>query len=155
MTTYTNQAKAVADALETLLVAEFTEFNVVNEEMFNPDYLSAQKYIRFYLTEDRLSEKFANGELREYEFQIAIYFNLDFMQEREDFAIYTDTAERLKQLIQNNNAYKPSDVYKWHGADINSIQYPVSIEEVEGIEGYNNVRGVYFGLIIWHSNFWS
>ena len=152
---YTNQALTVQTALFDLLVAEFTEFDVVYEEMFNPEYLTKQKYCRMYLQEDRQVSKDANGITREYEFQVALYFNLEHFQERLDFAIYSDTAERLKQLIETYNVHQPSSVYKWHEADVVSIVYPVGLQEIEEIEGFENIRAVYFQVVITRSNFWS
>ena len=155
MITYTNDAKSIIDALYGILTGEFSDIYVVYEDQFNPEYLGHQKYLRFFLAEDRNIEMVANGEVREYEIQFALYFNLDHMQEREDFAIYTDYAERLKQLLHDNNNYAPASAYKWHDSRVQTIVYPVGIGEEEEINGYENIKAIYITASITRSNFWS
>ena len=155
MITYSNDAKSVIDALFGVLKAEFNDMEVVYEERFTPDYLNRSRYLRFYLSEDRGLEIVSNGEVREYDIEVAMYFNLDHLQEREDFATYTDYAERLKQLLHNNNSYAPAGSYKWHDARLTTIMYPAAIADMEDVEHYENIRGVYATAIVTRSNFWS
>lgn len=154
MITYTNDAKDVVDSLYNIISAEFSEINVVYADLFDLAYLTKSYYIRYFMLEDRQIERLADGETRGYQFEIVIYLKSDYLQERQNFGKYTDYAERLKRLLQNNHAYAPSDAYKWHDVDITNIEYSAEKEE-QDIGGMENVRGVYVTLNITRSNFWG
>lgn len=160
---FTNFQKTVSDAFRTILRDEFTavpgspNIDIVLAEQFEPEYLANKgEYVRYWIEEDNLVSKVANGEDREY--LLGLYYYVDVYKkniQRDWETLLSDRAEHIKTIINNNDSYAPSSVYKWHGAWVESVSKPMFVDESDEIElvGYENVRVIKLTIRINRGNF--
>jgi hypothetical protein len=75
------------------------------------------------LGEDELVNYNSDGQTRIYSIAISYEVVSGGEYNKNHIKQVSKTAERVKRLIQNNTAYSPSDVYKWHDGRIEGITY--------------------------------
>ena len=106
----------VIDSLNTLLSNEFS-IPVRYDE-----YTLPQSFLLLPQSDD-LAEVLSFGQTREYGVLIGYQLKIGGKYGRQNMKQVSSKAEQVKRLIINNTAYSPSSSYKWHGANITSIEY--------------------------------
>ena len=150
--TYINHVEIVADSLRYLLVTEFNN-EIVQSNLFEPDKLGRGEYFSYYLSEQPIIDFHSDGEVRDYTFDCAWYFNtkqFDFKKTFND--LVSERIERLKRLIYNNRKYSPSGVYKWHKAIVEPEEsFYLGIEDEE-LSKYSHIHCVPITITITRSD---
>jgi len=106
----------VIDSLNTLLSDEFSI------PVRYDDYTLPQSFLLLPESDD-LIEQLSTGQVREYGVSIGYQLKIGGKYGRQNMKQVSSKAEQVKRLIINNTAYSPSSSYKWHGANITSIEY--------------------------------
>jgi len=106
----------VIDSLNTLLSNEFSI------PVRYDDYTLPQSFLLLPESDD-LIEQLSIGQVREYGVSIGYQLKIGGKYGRQNMKQVSSKAEQVKRLIINNTAYSPSSSYKWHGANITSIEY--------------------------------
>jgi len=106
----------VIDSLNTLLSNEFSI------PVRYDDYTLPQSFLLLPESDD-LIEQLSTGQIREYGVLIGYQLKIGGKYGRQNMKQVSSKAEQVKRLIINNTAYSPSSSYKWHGANITSIEY--------------------------------
>ena len=106
----------VIDSLNTLLSNEFSI------PVRYDDYTLPQSFLLLPESDD-LVEQLSIGQVREYGVLIGYQLKIGGKYGRQNMKQVSNKAEQVKRLIINNTAYSPSSSYKWHGANITSIEY--------------------------------
>lgn len=158
---YTNNIEAVKDGLQTLIHAEFLPNGVplVFAKGYQREYLKHGEYIRYFIEEDIFLGAHSDGEHREYEFEISMYFNIKARNVDRDFDIWaSEESERLKRLLNDNRSYTLSGASVWHHLYIDSpgyLQDLIIIEdfEEEEEEGLEHIKVIQHTVKIYRSNF--
>ncbi len=99
---------------------------LIADEIAIPVYFDEHKGNHSFLItpgEDSLLEYNSDGQSRSYAVQIEYQLKSGGDYTRNNFKQVSEIMERMKRLIHNNNAYSPSDVYKWHDARTESLTY--------------------------------
>ena len=108
----------VIDSLNTLLSNEFS-IPVRYDE-----YTLPQSFLLLPQSDD-LAEVLSFGQTREYGVLIGYQLKIGGKYGRQNMKQVSSKAEQVKRLILNNTSYSPSSSYKWHGANITSIEYEI------------------------------
>ena len=117
MITYENVVfDRIIESLNTLLADEFSISIRYDEHKGNQSFLITP-------SEDELIEYNSDGQTRTYSIAISYEVVSGGEYTKNNIKQVSETAERVKRLIQNNTAYSPSDVYKWHDGRIETITY--------------------------------
>ena len=159
MITYTNNIEAVKEGLKTIISGEFKQnyIPVVFAEEFEDEHLKSGEYIRLWIEESRFIGAHSDGELKEYEFQINIYFNSSRVNINKDFDNWaSEESERLVRLLNNSRYYESSGAYVWHRLTVETpgfLQDLTIIEDFEDEEGLENIKVIPHIVIITRSNF--
>ena len=111
----------VIDSLNTLLSNEFS-IPVRYDE-----YTLPQSFLLLPQSDD-LAEVLSFGQTREYGVLIGYQLKIGGKYGRQNMKQVSSKAEQVKRLILNNTSYSPSSSYKWHGANITSIEYEIDLE---------------------------
>ncbi len=106
----------VIESLNTLLGNEFSIPIRYDEHKGNQSFLIT-------LGEDELVDYNSDGQTRIYSIDISYEVVSGGEYNKNHIKQVSETAERVKRLIQDNTAYSPSDVYKWHDGRIEGITY--------------------------------
>ena len=106
----------IIESLNTLLADEFSISIRYDEHKGNQSFLITP-------SEDELIEYNSDGQTRTYSIAISYEVVSGGEYTKNNIKQVSETAERVKRLIQNNTAYSPSDVYKWHDGRIETITY--------------------------------
>jgi len=106
----------IVESLNTLLADEFSIPVRYDEHKGNQSFLITPG-------EDELIEHNSDGQTRTYSIAISYEVVSGGEYTKNNIKQVSETAERVKRLIQNNTAYSPSDVYKWHDGRIETITY--------------------------------
>ena len=106
----------VIDSLNTLLSDEFSI------PVRYDDYTLPQSFLLLPESDD-LIEQLSIGQVREYGVSIGYQLKIGGKYGKQNMKQVSSKAEQVKRLIINNTAYSPSSSYKWHGANITSIEY--------------------------------
>ena len=106
----------VIDSLNTLLSNEFSI------PVRYDDYTLPQSFLLLPESDD-LIEQLSIGQVREYGVSIGYQLKIGGKYGKQNMKQVSSKAEQVKRLIINNTAYSPSSSYKWHGANITSIEY--------------------------------
>jgi len=106
----------IDESLNTLLADEFSIPVRYDEHKGNQSFLITPG-------EDELIEYNSDGQTRTYSIAISYEVVSGGEYTKNNIKQVSETAERVKRLIQNNTAYSPSDVYKWHDGRIETITY--------------------------------
>lgn len=156
--TYTNNQEVVTESLFTIISGEFSEMPIIFSNKFEDERLTKSKYLRYWITENRIISSFNNGELREYDIEILLYYNLDMYNvSTEVKEIIGEDVERLVQLLNSNFSYTPSGTYKWHSLIADVPEFPIDLLESDDmeIEGRENIKAARLNILINRSNFWG
>jgi hypothetical protein len=117
MITYENVVfDRIIESLNTLLADEFSIPVRYDEHKGNQSFLITPG-------EDELIEYNSDGQTRTYSIAISYEVISGGEYTKNNIKQVSEIAERVKRLIQNNTAYSPSDVYKWHDGRIETITY--------------------------------
>ena len=115
--TYENVVfERIIESLYTILGNEFSIPIRYDEHKGNQSFLITPG-------EDELIEYNSDGQTRTYSIAISYEVVSGGEYTKNNIKQVSETAERVKRLIQNNTAYSPSDVYKWHDGRIETITY--------------------------------
>ena len=160
-TTYTNNVEAIKNGLDTLVRGEFLPNKVqfVFAEMYQGEYLKNGEYIRYWIEETEFAGAMSDGEIRKYEFDMPIYFDLKNRNLNKDFKNWaSEESERLMRLLNDNRAYSPSGTYIWHHLFIESpgfLRDLIIVEEFEEEEeeGLEHIKIIPHKVIITRGNF--
>ena len=106
----------IVESLNTLLADEFSIPVRYDEHKGNQSFLITPG-------EDELIEQASGMQVRSYNINISYEIKSGGEYTKNNIKQVSETAERVKRLIQNNTAYSPSDVYKWHDGRIETITY--------------------------------
>ena len=106
----------IVESLNILLANEFSIPIRYDEHKGNQSFLITPG-------EDELIEYNSDGQTRTYSIAISYEVVSGGEYTKNNIKQVSETAERVKRLIQNNTAYSPSDVYKWHDGRIETITY--------------------------------
>jgi len=106
----------IIESLYTILGNEFSIPVRYDEHKGNQSFLITPG-------EDELIEYNSDGQTRTYSIAISYEVVSGGEYTKNNIKQVSETAERVKRLIQNNTAYSPSDVYKWHDGRIETITY--------------------------------
>ena len=106
----------IMDGLQTLLANEFNIPVYYDEHRGNQSFLLTP-------SSDAIDEYGQNFQSRAYEVEINYQLKTGGQFTKNSIKQVSNTAERVKRLIFNNAAYSPSDSYKWHDGNIESIEY--------------------------------
>ena len=112
----------VIDSLNTLLSNEFS-IPVRYDE-----YTLPQSFLLLPQS-DELAEVLSFGQTREYGVLIGYQLKIGGKYGRQNMKQVSSKAEQVKRLILNNTSYSPSSSYKWHGANITSIEYEIDEDD--------------------------
>ena len=112
----------VIDSLNTLLSNEFS-IPVRYDE-----YTLPQSFLLLPQSDD-LAEVLSFGQTREYGVLIGYQLKIGGKYGRQNMKQVSSKAEQVKRLILNNTSYSPSNSYKWHGANITSIEYEIDEDD--------------------------
>ena len=112
----------VIDSLNTLLSNEFS-IPVRYDE-----YTLPQSFLLLPQSDD-LAEVLSFGQTREYGVLIGYQLKIGGKYGRQNMKQVSSKAEQVKRLILNNTSYSPSSSYKWHGANITSIEYEIDEDD--------------------------
>ena len=118
----------VIDSLHTLIADEFSIPIYFDEHKGNHSFLITPG-------EDTLLEYNTSGQSRSYAVQVEYQLKSGGDYARNSFKQVSEIMERMKRLIHNNNAYSPSDVYKWHDARTESLAYTRNEEDSSILNG--------------------
>ena len=153
-TTYTNNQKLVTDALMDLLWTEFNPMPVSYSNTFDQSKMRLGKYLRFWLTDSEMIGFFANGENRNYNFELVWYWQDD----RKEIKQIADNLtgpdiERTVRLLNNNSSYINGDsVYCWHYLEIDYDNIPLPIAEIDDLETEKRGFGARLNITIYRAN---
>jgi len=158
--TFTNHNKAVSDGFRTILRNEFTatagspNIEVVLNDKFESERLGTKgEYIRYWIEDTPLVSLVANGENRNYIIGLYYYLDAGKKQIQRDWeALISDRVEHIRQLLSNNIFYASSGVSVWHELKID-IGKPMTVNDSDEIEGYENVKVVKLTITITRGNF--
>jgi hypothetical protein len=161
MITFTNNGKLVSDGFRTILRDEFTavpgspNIEIVLHDKFESERLATKgEYVRYWIENETIESTVPDGEYRNYVIGLYYYFDTGKKQIQRDWNdLFSDRTEHVRQLVRNNHSYQPEDVYIWHMMVIEEISKPMTVEEAEGIEGYENVRVIKHTIRIVRGNF--
>jgi len=106
----------VIDALQGLLVNEFTVPVYVDEHKGNQSFLLTP-------SSDSINEYAQNFQSRDYVVEIEYQLKAGGAYTKNSIKQVSNIAERVKRLIFDNATYSPSSAYKWHDGNIDSIEY--------------------------------
>tara|TARA_R110000744_G_scaffold34839_1_gene80949 strand:- start:3725 stop:4153 length:429 start_codon:yes stop_codon:yes gene_type:complete len=106
----------IMNGLETLINNEF------NIPIFYDEHKGNQSFL-LIPTNDSMTEYGQNFETRQYNLEINYQLKIGGQYTKNTMLQISNVSERLKKLITNNSAYSPSNVYKWHDGNIQSIEY--------------------------------
>ena len=115
--TYENVIDRVLDGVSDLLATEFPGTGIFFDEIRGNSFLITPGA-------DELIGLLAQGQSRLY--SLSISYELRAKQlSKATLKELTNIAERVKRLFapDNNSSYSPSGTYKWHDAQISSIEY--------------------------------
>ena len=115
--TYENVIDRVLDGVSDLLAAEFPGTGIFFDKIRGNSFLITPGA-------DELIGLLAQGQSRLY--SLSISYELRAKQlSKATLKELTNIAERVKRLFapDNNSSYSPSETYKWHDAQISSIEY--------------------------------
>ena len=112
----------VIDSLNTLLSNEFSIPVRYDEYTFPQSFLLLPQ-------SDDLAELLSFGQTREYGVLIGYQLKIGGKYGRQNMKQVSSKAEQVKRLILNNTSYSPSSSYKWHGANITSIEYEIDADD--------------------------
>ena len=115
--TYENVIDRVLDGVFDLLAAEFPGTGIFFDEIRGNSFLITPGT-------DELIGLLAQGQSRLYSLSISYELRAKQMS-KATLKELTNIAERVKRLFapDNNSSYSPSGTYKWHDAQISSIEY--------------------------------
>ena len=106
----------VIDSINTLLSDEFKIPVRYDQHVLPQSFLILPQ-------SDDLIEQLSGGQVREYDILISYQVKSGGRYGRKTFKQLSQKAEHVKRLVINNTAYTSSGTYKWHGANITSIEY--------------------------------
>jgi hypothetical protein len=106
----------IVDALRGLLVNEFTIPVYVDEHKGNQSFLLTP-------SSDSINEYAQNFQSRDYVVEIEYQLKIGGAYTKNSIKQVSNIAERVKRLIFDNATYSPSNAYKWHDGNIDSIEY--------------------------------
>jgi hypothetical protein len=151
--TYTNEVKTnILNPLQLLIFTEFKPTPVVMNKVFDPSFMTRGKYIRYWFLGSEKVLGHSNGETRDYNIEVVFYFDVarhEFKRTFDDDL--SPESERLKRLLENNEAYTSSSTYRWHQMSV-EIDEPQTVEELEDIEDEETIAQR-FNITITRSNF--
>ena len=108
----------IINSLEVLLKAEFPSFRI------NYDEHSAGQSFLILPQSDNIESLHSTGQNRTYSILIGYRLKDGGKYTKNGiFKALTAVSERVKRLVDNNVGYSPSSSYKWHNAQIESIEY--------------------------------
>ena len=115
--TYENVIDRVLDGVSDLLAAEFPGTGIFFDKIRGNSFLITPGA-------DELIGLLAQGQSRLYSLSISYELRAKQMS-KATLKELTNIAERVKRLFapDNNSNYSPSGTYKWHDAQISSIEY--------------------------------
>ena len=152
--TYTNEIKTIGDALYDIMYDELKPIPVILSNRFEAKELGQQgEYIRYWIGPSNTISYYSNGECREYEVNIYYYINQNRYRKGAFFdEVLSVKSEQLKRLLLDNRSYEPGDVYKWHYLVVNQPEYPLNVNEIDELEGYENIKVIHHQLNIHRDN---
>ena len=106
----------IIDALQDLLANEFAVPVYADEHRGNQSFLLTP-------ASDNINEFGNNFQARDYVVEIVYQLKLGGTYTKNSIKQVSNIAERVKRLIYDNASYSPSDSYKWHDGNIDSIEY--------------------------------
>jgi hypothetical protein len=150
--TYNVNVQTINRVIASLLEGEFTQINVRCSPDFEFDQIGKfGVYIRYYYQGDTFLSRHTDGEMREFTYNISIYFNRMQYQKKDDLEdVYSDYSERLNTLLcadptQWSSAFTgifPIGFSEsvWFDANMDrELVFGEDNDEIEGEENKNNI----------------